>query len=182
MSKRTKGSKAAGNDIAPVSESLAVKTSSEGLTVKAEDRIYVDNSNPSDLKMTCDDAVERVSKLTSRLQTLMLTICTPQILTKSSISASLAPAPSPYSTNGSGASSPATAASPSSSTTSLPRAPIDTTLQPFPPFKASHFHTDLKLMLGFLSSTVMIGTCAWAYLVEKDWQKNKIPCGIAVVV
>lgn len=31
------------------------------LPSKAEDRIYVDNSNVSELKTTCDEAVERVS-------------------------------------------------------------------------------------------------------------------------
>lgn len=63
MSKRTKGSKGVSNgSTIPESSSLAVATSSEALSVKAEDRIYIDNSNPSDLKVTCDDAVERVSK------------------------------------------------------------------------------------------------------------------------
>lgn len=61
MSKRTKGSKAVSNGTSLSSDSLAVGTSSDGLIAKAEDRIYIDNSNPSDLKMTCDDAVERVS-------------------------------------------------------------------------------------------------------------------------
>lgn len=28
----------------------------------------------------------------------------------------------------------------------------------------------------------MIGTSAWAYLIEKDWQKNKKACAIAVVI
>lgn len=102
-----------------------------------------------------------------------------QILTRTSMSASLAPAPS---NDGSGASSPAMATSPNSSTASLPRIPTDASSQPFPPFKASHFHTDLRLTLGFLASAVMIGTSAWAYLVEKEWEKNKMPCTIAVAV
>lgn len=96
------------------------------------------------------------------------------------MTSSLAPAPK-ISPTTSGASSPSSPTSPSSSTLSLPRHPLDTS-QPFPPFKASHFHTDLRLVLGFVASAVMIGTSAWAYLIEKDWEKNKYPCGIAVVM
>ncbi|PWN92712.1 hypothetical protein FA10DRAFT_263470 [Acaromyces ingoldii] len=126
----------------------------------AEDRIYVDNSNISELKSTCDDAVER-------------------ILTRSSPSASLAPASGATPTNG--ASSPVSASSPSSSTSSLPRAPTDSS-EPFPPFKASHFHTDLRLALGYTAAVVMIGTSVWSYFVEKEWEKNKWPCAVAVVI
>lgn len=135
---------------------------SEPAASSSKDRIYVDNTNISELKATCDDAVER-------------------ILTRTSMASSLAPAPkdSPYA---SGASSPTSPTSPASSTLSLPRVPADGTTEPFPPFKASHFHTDLRLALGFTASAVMIGTSIWAYLVEKDWNKNKMPSAIAVIM
>ncbi|PWN47945.1 hypothetical protein IE53DRAFT_389892 [Violaceomyces palustris] len=101
------------------------------------DRYYVDNSNASELKLTCDEAVER-------------------ILTRETI------------VEADSDSKPTSTSSPSPSI--------------FPPFKASHFHTDLRLVLGFTASAVMIGVCVWSYFVEKDWEKNKKPCGIAVVI
>lgn len=97
------------------------------------------------------------------------------------MASSLAPAPR-SSPSTSGASSPSSPTSPSSSTTSLPRHPTDADSQPFPPFKASHFHTDLRLALGFVGAAIMIGTSIWAYLIEKEWDNNKRPCGIAVIV
>ena len=97
------------------------------------------------------------------------------------MSSSLAPAPG-LSPSGSGASSPTSPTSPSSSTASLLRVPADASTEPFPPFKASHFHTDLRLAIGFIGSAIMIGTSAWSYFIEKDWQKNKHACGIAVAI
>lgn len=52
----------------------------------------------------------------------------------------------------------------------------------FPPFRASHFHTDLRLVLGFTAATIMIGATVWAYFIEPEWEKNKGPCGIAVIM
>ncbi|KAJ1024116.1 hypothetical protein NDA16_002955 [Ustilago loliicola] len=91
------------------------------------DRIVVDNSNLSELKATCDEAVERI----------------------------------------------------------LSRHPEDGSAakaQGFAPFKVSHFHADLRLVLGFTASAIMIGTSIWAYFVEKEWSRNKQPCAIAVVI
>lgn len=51
----------------------------------------------------------------------------------------------------------------------------------FSPFKVNHFHTDLRLVLGFTASAIMIGTSVWAYFVEKEWSRNKQGCAIAVV-
>lgn len=53
--------------------------------------------------------------------------------------------------------------------------------QGFAPFKVNHFHTDLRLVLGFTASAIMIGTSIWAYFVEKEWSHNKQACAIAVV-
>ncbi|UZJ55393.1 hypothetical protein CBS101457_004713 [Exobasidium rhododendri] len=162
MSKRSKAAVRKGQPVNGDAVSSLLGHNSNIVPAQAEDRIYVDNSNAPELKMTCDEAVER-------------------ILTRTSMSASLAPAKSEMISD-SGASSPTIPTSPSASTASLPRVPIDTATQPFPPFKASHFHTDLRLLLGFLGSAIMIGTSAWAYLVEKEWEKNKYPCGVAVVI
>jgi hypothetical protein len=63
MSKRSKATskkEAAGNGSAS-SEVVAASTSL--MPAKLEDRIYVDNSNASELKLTCDEAVERVSNI-----------------------------------------------------------------------------------------------------------------------
>ena len=54
--------------------------------------------------------------------------------------------------------------------------------QAFAPFKVSHLHTDLRLALGFTASAIMIGTSIWAYFVEKEWQRNKHACAVAVVL
>ncbi|EST07381.1 Signal peptidase complex subunit 2 [Kalmanozyma brasiliensis GHG001] len=94
----------------------------------SNDRIVVDNSNLSELKATCDEAVERI--LSRRTE------------------------------------------ADASKTKS----------QAFVPFKVSHLHTDLRLILGFTASAIMIGTSLWAYFVEKEWKRNKQACGIAVVV
>ncbi|SYW83753.1 uncharacterized protein UBRO2_05309 [Ustilago bromivora] len=91
------------------------------------DRIVVDSSNLSELKATCDEAVER-------------------ILSRQPDHESVAKA------------------------------------QAFEPFKVSHFHDDLRLLLGFTASAIMIGTSIWAYFVEKEWNRNKQTCGIAVVI
>ncbi|KAJ1020268.1 hypothetical protein NDA18_005865 [Ustilago nuda] len=91
------------------------------------DRIVVDSSNLSELKATCDEAVERI----------------------------------------------------------LSRQPVDESVakaQAFAPFKVSHLHDDLRLLLGFTASAIMIGTSTWAYFVEKEWNRNKQICGIAVVI
>lgn len=53
--------------------------------------------------------------------------------------------------------------------------------QGFAPFKVSHFHTDLRLVLGYTASVIMIGTSIWAYFIEKEWNRNKQVCAIAVV-
>lgn len=37
-------------------------------------------------------------------------------------------------------------------------------------------------MLGFTASTIMIGTSIWAYFIEKEWNRNKQACAIAVVI
>lgn len=95
------------------------------------DRIVVDNSNLTELKATCDEAVERI--LSRRPE---------------------ADASSSSSANASG----------------------------FAPFEVSHFHTDLRLVLGFTASAIMIGTSIWAYFVEKEWKRNKQACAIAVVI
>lgn len=92
------------------------------------DRVVVDNSNLTELKATCDEAVERI----------------------------LSRQPG---ANGS-----------------------STKAQGFAPFKVSHFHTDLRLVLGFVASAIMIGTSIWAYFVEKEWKRNKQACAIAVVI
>lgn len=55
-------------------------------------------------------------------------------------------------------------------------------LQGFLPFRVSHFHADLRLVLGFAASAIMIGTSVWAYFVKKEWSKNKQGCAIAVIV
>ncbi|SNX87779.1 uncharacterized protein MEPE_06490 [Melanopsichium pennsylvanicum] len=90
------------------------------------DRIIVDNSNLSELKATCDEAVERILSRQPEF--------------------------------GSAAQS-----------------------QGFAPFKVSHFHTDLRLVIGFTASAIMIGTSIWAYFVEKEWNRNKHACAVAVV-
>ncbi|PWY97948.1 hypothetical protein BCV70DRAFT_202434 [Testicularia cyperi] len=92
---------------------------------QSPDRIFVDNSNLTELKATCDEAVER-------------------ILTR--------------------------------------EAAASITDPNLAPFAADHFHTDLRLALGFIAATIMIGTSAWAYFVEKEWKNNKKGCAIAVVV
>ncbi|PWN34129.1 uncharacterized protein FA14DRAFT_173843 [Meira miltonrushii] len=142
-------------------EKDAISNGKEQL-IAPEERIYVDNSSLLELKTACDEAVER-------------------ILTRTSMSSSLAPAPG-LSPSGSGASSPTSPTSPSSSTASLLRVPADASTEPFPPFKASHFHTDFRLAIGFIGSAIMIGTSVWSYFIEKEWQKNKHACGIAVVI
>ncbi|CAO1625482.1 unnamed protein product [Sympodiomycopsis kandeliae] len=120
--------------------------------VPKDDRIYADVSNLADLKATCDDAVERI--LTKTLNPI-------------------APAPS---------------SSPSSSHLDVSQATNITPDQQsqsdgdstFPPFKASHFHTDLRLVLGYVSSTVVIGVSLWSYFIEKQWNKNKYFTALAV--
>ncbi|TKY87556.1 hypothetical protein EX895_003570 [Sporisorium graminicola] len=92
------------------------------------DRIVVDNSNLTELKATCDEAVERILSRRSEAE-------------------------------GSAAKA-----------------------QAFAPFKVSHIHADLRLVLGFTASAIMIGTSIWAYFVEKEWKRNKQACAIAVVV
>ncbi|GAC94290.1 hypothetical protein PHSY_001861 [Pseudozyma hubeiensis SY62] len=94
----------------------------------SSDKIVVDTSNLTELKATCDEAVERI----------------------------LSRQPDPHATS--------------------------TQPPAFAPFKVSHFHTDLRLVLGFAASAVMIGTSIWAYFVEKEWKNNKHACAIAVVV
>lgn len=49
-------------------------------------------------------------------------------------------------------------------------------------FKANHFHTDLRIVLGYTAAIVMIGTSAWAWKIEPEWKNNKLGCLIAVVV
>lgn len=68
------------------------------------------------------------------------------------------------------------------SSTSETQVSSTTTSPQSQPFTSSHFHTDLRLILGFTAAAVMIGTSAWAYFLETDWQKNKVPCGIAVLM
>ncbi|EPQ30556.1 uncharacterized protein PFL1_02081 [Pseudozyma flocculosa PF-1] len=104
------------------------------------ERIYVNNADLGELKLTCDEAVER-------------------ILTRDHSSSSTT------TTTSSGASNDGSAA------------PAD-----FPAFKASHFHTDLRLALGYTAAVVMIGTTLWAYFIEKEWENNKRACGFAVAV
>ncbi|PWN24266.1 hypothetical protein BCV69DRAFT_280156 [Microstroma glucosiphilum] len=118
-----------------------------------EDRIYVDNSSLQELKATCDEAVER-------------------ILTRPS--GHLAPAPSASSA----VHSPLSSSADLSASVSSANGHADAS--DFPPFKASHLHTDLRLALGFSASFIVIGACLWAYFVEKDWQKNKGWTGVAV--
>lgn len=146
-----------------------------------EDRIYVDNSSLQELKATCDEAVERVSiaggrRLHCRTHTdialALLPSCV-QILTRPS--GHLAPAPSASSA----------IQSPSSSSADLSTAPSSVAnghadAPEFPPFKASHLHTDLRLALGFTASFIVIGACLWAYFIEKNWQKSKGWTGVAV--
>lgn len=50
----------------------------------------------------------------------------------------------------------------------------------YPPFKASHFHSDLRLALGYIGAAIIIAVSAWSYLIEKSWQKNKAPTAWAV--
>ncbi|SPO30485.1 uncharacterized protein UTRI_06415 [Ustilago trichophora] len=101
-------------------------TKSETDNKPKADRIVVDNSNLSELKATCDEAVERIL--------------------------------SRHPQDGSSAKS-----------------------QGFAPFKVSHFHTDLRLVLGYTASAIMICTSIWAYFIEKEWNRNKQACAIAVV-
>ncbi|KAN0064970.1 hypothetical protein ACQY0O_002028 [Thecaphora frezii] len=99
------------------------------------DRIYVNNYDLSELKLTCDEAVER-------------------ILTRSRAGGDAV--------SGDAAKKDADDA------------------DNFSPFTASHFHGDLRLLLGFVASVIMIGTTLWAYFIEKEWEKNKFACGVAV--
>jgi signal peptidase complex subunit 2 len=48
------------------------------------------------------------------------------------------------------------------------------------PFKASHIHTDVRLVLGFTAAIIMISVFAWSYFVEKEWEANKTVCAYAV--
>ncbi|CAO1634723.1 unnamed protein product [Parajaminaea phylloscopi] len=109
-----------------------------------EDRIFVDNSNLAELKLTCDEAVQRIlTRSTKALPRAAL--------------AGLEADKSPDSE------------------------PSSSTVEESAPFKASHFHEDLRLALGYAASAAIIGVSAWAYLVEKDWGKNKGLTAIAVV-
>ncbi|KAE8269230.1 hypothetical protein A4X09_0g3118 [Tilletia walkeri] len=81
-------------------------------------KILIDNSNLSELKLTADEAVERILSSSSKHQAWTI----------------------------------------------------------------SHFHTDLRLALGYAASLLMIGVGVWSYFVEKDWEVNKRPTAVAVAV
>ncbi len=50
------------------------------------------------------------------------------------------------------------------------------------PFAASHFHVDLRLLLGFSASLSMIGVAAWSYFLVPEWEENKRVCLYAVLL
>ncbi|KAL9938428.1 hypothetical protein V8E36_003051 [Tilletia maclaganii] len=92
-----------------------------------DDRILVDNSNLAELKLTADEAVERILSRASK-------------------------------------------AAPTQGATASP------------PWKVSHFHTDLRLVLGYTASLLMIAVGVWSYFIEKEWSVNKGPTAVAVAV
>ncbi|KAK0557365.1 hypothetical protein OC846_000584 [Tilletia horrida] len=111
----------------------------------ADDRLLIDNSNLTELKLTADEAVERT--LTRTFQS------------KNSSSSS-------KESNNSSSSNGAASLSPSAAQA----------------WKASHFHTDLRLVLGYTASILMIAVGVWSYFIEKEWSVNKGPTAIAVAI